>query len=388
MLRKKILKRELPYFISRKAPLELKSIWFKTLFTSKKHLFYYLYSISGWKILKSFRLIIKILTSNSSIQKKTFKDLLYLTVIDQIPLQYYYYFKLYLKENWDRKHLYLYHHSIVHLLKALNPSSNKKNEILNDKYLFYQFCKNINISTPTIFGLVTSQKATWFVNLLTNHQSFIIKPIRGSKSKGFVRFIFNQNTNTYYSSQGKTITIKNILNHVLEITKKENTDFLIQECLINHNAIASFCNDALATVRILSFIDKNNNIVLFRPIIQIPQGKNVLNYYHTGGFVYLIDIETGIASTQIETPMNVKETALNLEIPFWPSLKKDVIKLHSSLPSISLIGWDVAVTNNGCRILEGNLQPSLDIHQKTPFTPLINTELYDLIIEKTKNNNL
>jgi len=42
-------------------------------------------------------------------------------------------------------------------------------------------------------------------------------------------------------------------------------------------------------------------------------------------------------------------------IPFWSQLCKYIFKAHDVCPNIRTIGWDIAITDEGPVLIEGNL---------------------------------
>jgi len=379
---RKIYKRQLPYFLQKNAPNNLKTVWQKTLPSSRSHLVYFLFSISIWKIMFLFQRTFYWFTSKNSTHRKTHLKLLRLSLFDQIPIQYFHFFDFEKQENWNQRHLYLYHKSFVHVLNLLNSDSGKEAELLNDKHQFFNFCQQEHIPTPKVFGTISQKKITWYQNISQTPQSFIIKPFNGSKGKGFNRFLYDSKNKTYNSASGEQYSTNEIFKIVIEESDKRNDDFIIQECLDNHYAIGKICNNALATIRILSIKTIQNEILFFRPILQLPQGKNLLNYFHKGNDAYIINLESGIVESKLLRKNEIETKSINLKIPFWQEAKNSLLHLHKKLENTTLIGWDVAITNDGYFVLEGNLHPSLDIHQKSPYTPFINSKFYKIVISK------
>lgn len=101
-----------------------------------------------------------------------------------------------------------------------------------------------------------------------------------------------------------------------------------------------------------------------------------------GGLYSNVDIETGIlgsarshskdkwADEQGNSMLFDRHPIANtlikgLTIPNWETIKKDVVRLHEKLlfTNISFIAWDVAVLNDGIKIIEANTSCSMDLLQ-------------------------
>ena len=57
-----------------------------------------------------------------------------------------------------------------------------------------------------------------------------------------------------------------------------------------------------------------------------------------------------------------------VELPHWPEVKALVGELCAQMPGLRYVGWDIAITDAGPVVIEGNARPSLRFFQ--PFGPL------------------
>ena len=387
------LKRNSPYGLPSETPKELKTVWIKRLLNaSVSYWVIYLFSVLIWK--PWFYILVKTgkseLTKNLSPLEK--KKVLRLALRDHIEPFYYWYFNFREQGRYKKRHSFLYHSSLVHCLKYLEKSPDVR--IIHNKLIFHQYCLNRHIPTPKNYAFTKDLKFEWTdIKPWEYALDFIIKPVQSSKGRGFSRFLYDDAHNAYFSSlEDRYIPVQLIEKYLTSVIYKSGEDFLIQQRLINHPQVDIFCNDALACVRILSVVDKNGNIRMFRPVFKMPQGKAILNYLHTGALVSQICLETGKLRKLLGFPTEnnkyhpEKEILLEgRELPYWKEIKQLVISLHQSLPLIPLIGWDIAVTPTGPVFLEGNINPALDIHQMQPFTPFIPSEFYDLLLYHFQN---
>lgn len=395
MFRKKKLKRVIkrinrnaPYALPRHTPPRLRKLWFQLLFVAKKkYLLIYLYSTTLWKIW----FLIQLFSSKKYkfLSSKEQKELLQIVFIDNIPVSSYFFYNLHSSNQWNQRHNYIRNFNLLHC--RLDWNSTKEASILNDKNLFYKVCKKNKFFTPKIYASIIDKK--W--NQLETYpweerKDFILKTIRGSKGNGFIRFLYDKVHQTYQSSIDNghfTFSPDQIETFLKSWFKKKTEDYLIQEKLENHPTFANLCNDAVAGIRLLSMVNQKGEIQLFRPIFQMPQGDAILNYYHKGALVTPVDIKTGKLGKIISQSDNLlshhpktNHLIAGLVLPYWEEIKTEVIRFHHLLSNQPLIGWDIVITPNGFSFLEGNITPSLDIHQKTPFTPFIGTEFYELFI--------
>lgn len=378
-----------PYFISSQSPIAFKKNWKKSIKNApKRYLILFVYSLTIWKIVASVKILFKF--KGKAIKKRNLILTLFRLIwIENIPPNYYFFHYLKDNQNWEQRHNYLYTSVLSHITNSW--TSKKIADLLNNKVSFYQFCNQHNFSTPKNYTFILNNNWDILDNMFPweKKKDFVLKQVRGSKGIGFILFKYNLDTDTYTTSQDSNLCLAPTLikNNILSILSKTEQDYIIQEKLENHSLFINLGNEALISVRILSMLDKHQNVKLFRPVLQIPQGSAILNYYHSGALIAPINLKNGQLNTLISpkdtlgTVHPITQIALKtIVVPFWEEIKLEVKRLHSHLNQQPLIGWDIAITNYGFCFLEGNIFPSLDIHQKRPFTPFIGSEFYELFL--------
>lgn len=84
--------------------------------------------------------------------------------------------------------------------------------------------------------------------------------------------------------------------------------------------------------------------------------------FHSGGVGYPIDIQHGIVKGAGADMMGVRHVihpgtdivVVGFKIPRWNSLVEFVNRAAQKIPEARLIAWDVAITENGFDMVEGN----------------------------------
>lgn len=145
--------------------------------------------------------------------------------------------------------------------------------------------------------------------------------------------------------------------------------YLIEEYIVQHHTMMELCPTSVNTLRIVTiFKDGKTNIML--RAIRIGNGINPVDNFHQGGMYSLFD-ENGI----ITKPAMDREGKLfekhpttgvaiaGFKIPFYKESIDLVEKLSASIPQIGMAGWDIAITEKGPVLIEGNELPGYDIYQ-------------------------
>ena len=100
-------------------------------------------------------------------------------------------------------------------------------------------------------------------------------------------------------------------------------------------------------------------------------GKANVDNFHQGGMGVLVDIEKG---TLVGKAFNKNLEYFErhpysnvlfdgFKIPNWDKVKKLVLEAALVNPHIHVVGWDVAVTDDGATFIEGNRRPGFDLVQ-------------------------
>lgn len=188
------------------------------------------------------------------------------------------------------------------------------------------------------------------------------------------------------STAGKSIKI-------VSVTKKENlifignqnaNDFLNQEFALKHSiycedfieqhhAIQAISPSGVNTIRIISMVTKEKTVDILAALFRISVNCPIDNY-SVGNLAAEIDPITGIVSKggirkrsacddyhdfHPVTKMPIR----GFEIPFWDETIVMIKEAALIVPEVRTIGWDVAITNTGPILIEGNSQWNKDTFQ-------------------------
>lgn len=165
---------------------------------------------------------------------------------------------------------------------------------------------------------------------------------------------------------GREILFKNAneftVDSLIEFMIKNKYD-LVEEFITQHNELSKLSPAAVNTVRIFTQLNKNDEVEILGCRLRISANKSVDNLA-AGNIAAPIDIITGIvcgpgiysditkSDVIIHPATNVN--IIGFKIPFWEEtlqLAKDAALLHKQNRSI---GWDIAITENGPDLIEGN----------------------------------
>ncbi|MBD5208437.1 MAG: hypothetical protein HDS80_00635 [Bacteroidales bacterium] len=261
---------------------------------------------------------------------------------------------------------YLHNIVFMKIRNKYNVTQNSAIPVLRDKVLFgmladymgVNYSKNLGITTPEgIFDIEQKQETSYhsFFNRFTEADLFI-KPVDGECGKGIMHLLINKSG---MKSNGEDIK----MDELEEILKRSR--FLIQSTVEQHPDMASLHPQSLNTIRLVTIRNRRTGeLEVFPSILRIGTGGSNVDNTSQGGLAVGIKLETGqlkeygFYKPEFGTRVSIHPDSgivfSEFKIPFFEECKKQAILLHSMLPSIHSIGWDVAVGKDGPVFIEGN----------------------------------
>ena len=141
-----------------------------------------------------------------------------------------------------------------------------------------------------------------------------------------------------------------------------NRSILMEEFIHQHPKLAAYNPASTNVPRLNTMLDQNGEPHIFSAFFRSGSGDAVVDNMGAGGMAAHIDVETGIVDT-LAIDEGGREYLVHpltgqifpgLQIPHWEEAKAIVMKAAREIPDMRYIGWDVAVTEEGVCIVEGN----------------------------------
>ena len=192
------------------------------------------------------------------------------------------------------------------------------------------------------------------IALCSNMDNSIIKPTLRSKGKG-VHLIKVKDGIT--SIDGLTIE---------QVFKKYSKNFIIQECIKQHEKMAALNPTSVNTIRVLSYRSGMEVLIIYS-VVRIGRKGQVIDNQSAGGISTTITKDGKLGKVAFggysEDNILATDTGVVLEgyeIPSYDKAIEMVKRLHLKLPYANIIGWDVAIKEDGNPVLiEFNTNPGL-----------------------------
>lgn len=184
---------------------------------------------------------------------------------------------------------------------------------------------------------------------------------------------------------GKGIKIyekKNYKEEELYQTLRKNKQYLVEECINQHEKMNSLYSKSVNSLRIISFIRDDGEVEILNVVLRIGNGGEVDNF-SSGGMYTFAGLDGKLLIPAIDEIGNIYEyhpisnTKISgFQIPDFEAVLKYVKTLAKVEPNVRYVGWDIAITKNGVDVIEGNeysgvfqMKPSIG-HKKEGLLPL------------------
>lgn len=145
----------------------------------------------------------------------------------------------------------------------------------------------------------------------------------------------------------------------------------LEEYVVQHSEMSRLCPASVNTLRVVTFSYGGKSQILYA-VMRVGNGKAEVDNFHQQGMGCLIDTENGVLTGDAvdkdgrmykEHPLT-KVKYDGFKIPNWDKVKKIVLEAALVSDKIHVVGWDVAVTEDGATFIEGNRKPGFGIVQE------------------------
>lgn len=150
---------------------------------------------------------------------------------------------------------------------------------------------------------------------------------------------------------------------------KENSLF-VEDTIIQHPKMSSLHAESINTIRITTLVNKNGPHIMYA-LLRIGTDHRMVDNVASGG-IYTVLSEDGkivnpcwsdkTITTYTKHPTTGTEM-MNFEIPYFKEALELCKKAAMIEPRVAYVGWDIAITENGPVIVEGNPLPGYDMPQ-------------------------
>lgn len=232
--------------------------------------------------------------------------------------------------------------------ECVSPSQYKKRYTIKPAFL-----EDFKAYTKREFIVPEERSYEEFAAFLSRHEAFMSKPFDGLGGQD-VRKVYRKDIGdprAYY-----------------EACVKDRV--FLEELVIQHPDMNVLCPKSVNTMRIMTFNDHGKSRIIWMGL-RVGNGVNSLDNFHAQGMGVKIDMATGklvgnaIDKDNIEYEVHPKTGVRfdGFQIPCFQEAKDMVLRASLESDKILVVGWDVAISDKGPLIIEGNRRPGFDLVQ-------------------------
>ncbi len=217
-------------------------------------------------------------------------------------------------------------------------------DILNNKDKFNSFFKEF-VSRKWIVGKKMTRKE--FEDFVFGCDKIFVKPLDDMEGHGIHLLDLTEDLEKLYN----------------ELVGK---DIILEEAIIQSQGM-DLGNKSVNTVRVLTATDPIGRAYVISAGLRAGTGNAIIDNFSAGGVLYEVDPATGVVDHKGVQGKNfdviyhpgTSKCMLGFRIPNWKKVINSVTQAAEMLPQCRFIGWDVAITNDGIELIEGNHNPGL-----------------------------
>ena len=135
---------------------------------------------------------------------------------------------------------------------------------------------------------------------------------------------------------------------------------IVEEVVVSDERLAKLHPQSVNTVRITT-IRLDSRTIIFEPFLRVGCGDSCVDNAGAGGIICPLDVETGVVfaardkhGISYKTQPETGEQLIGFQVPRWNEAKEFVQKAAQVVPTMRIVGWDVALSQNGWVLIEAN----------------------------------
>ena len=291
----------------------------------------------------------------------------------------FYKFGFYKDSHYARAAAFIQHIEMDAMYQAL--FSGVDNGIIDDKLRFYARCRERGI--PVLFVEVVFQddgRIEWPAGAAKSFPlcDLFLKYTNSSLGVGAEAWKYDAAARTW-QRDGISLDERLFIAYCVKKSRAERKPVLVQRRLVNSPEIVQFTTGALSTFRVVTYVGPDGKIGILSAGLKRPVGAMEVDNSRAGGIVAGIELETGVlmpASSRsfpgqlMPQHPDTGATISGHRLSCWQEVRVLSLKAQAAFPEIWSVGWDIAMTDQGLVMIEGNTDYGLLLAQRCITQPL------------------
>lgn len=279
------------------------------------------------------------------------KDLIFCRYVLGFTYEEYFYFHLENKSLNERKE---YVGTFERYDYWKNLSSKETQAKFDNKFSAYELFKNYY--KRDVIKIENKSDFSTFNEFVKNHDSYIVKPLAYSLGQG----IFTVDVDEIDK------TVQELFDDILS-----KGACVVEELVYQSFDMAVLHPSSVNTVRFATYYDSSaDKVTRLYAMLRMGCGDSQIDNAFCGGIAAPVDVDSGIVTGKGYRNVNGKEEwfehqpetrakIIGKQLPDWQNLLSMLEELARVVPEQKIVGWDLAHTDDGWVMIEGNSRPIL-----------------------------
>ncbi len=262
----------------------------------------------------------------------------------------------------------------IHARRVIPYLNGEYGGVLDDKLAFRYSSERFDQYLPELYGVIRDGS---FVSMnghpesiasIASREAVILKPISGESGQGVHKL---DSDGDVLRLDGCEVTLSSIEELVESID-----GYMVTACLQQHEYAATIFPESLNTIRVMTLIapDTHTPEVVAAAHRFGTNESTPTDNWSAGGICSQVDVASGSVGRSIaksdddglvrtDTHPDTGTQIVGAKIPMWEDVcevARELAEHHFRAP---YVGWDIAVTDDGPRVVEANSNPGINIIQ-------------------------
>ena len=291
------------------------------------------------------------------------------------PEEYYLYELYDPSVPWEEKKNYIGRRAFVLLDRAMNP--HKEVGLLN-KLVFKIYAERFGISVPKMYGVFDpafgftadgqplKDKADLGRLLASIDDDFLVKPIGADKGMGIQLCRWEEPGTVNSVGRGRFNLdqfYEQLANSHFNLQEHVSDSYVIEERVRQHPFLDRYTSSCTQTLRIITFITRDRRIVPIAAVQKIAVSGVPVDNVGESGMATQVD-DTGVmgpafrlesvGTTRFDKHPETGAAITGEQLPKFQEAIDLAIRAQAAVPQMRNLAWDIALTQDGATIIEGN----------------------------------
>lgn len=209
------------------------------------------------------------------------------------------------------------------------------------------------------------------------------KPARGAQAQGSVRIdALDRAADTVTLGNGRTVAIEAL---AAEVARHGKTDYLFQDAVVQHPEISELIGArTVSTLRLVTVVEDNAPRLLYAVWkLGSPRAMSD-NFWQEGSLISLLDpasgevlrcrLGSGLGTQWLEKHPETGAQILGRRVPNFDKAVALALEVHGAFPASGLLGWDIALTEDGACLIECNENTGHALYQYAADRGVLNAD--------------